>query len=210
MAMMDSLTGWIETLVTFPVFVPLVTVIAYLDAVIPAIPAEPVVSLGASWSGSTGSPNVWHIAIAAFIGASLGDNTCYIVGRRFQRQISRIRPNSRIGKALTWIHGMLKVYGGATIIIARFVPYARWTLTIVLGSIRYRWITFFIYDTIGVCVWVASVTVVSYLGGYLLQGSPILGVVVGIAAGMAVGVGIQKAQNAFLRWREEKRGISAA
>ncbi|AKK10207.1 putative membrane-associated protein [Corynebacterium uterequi] len=208
--MNDQLIAWVETIVTLPVFLPLVSLVCFIDAVMPTIPAEPVLSLGAAWSGSTGHPDLQWLFTAAVLGTMIGDNTCYIVGQRFQRRMARIRPGSRTGRAVSWIKRTMSAYGGATIIIARFVPYARFTLTLMLGSLNYNWIVFVIYDTIGVFVWAGTVIGVGYVGGLLFQGSPLIGVAVGIVAGTLVGVVIQKAQAVVLNWLDERRAVSQA
>lgn len=208
--MTDQITQWVEAVVTLPIFLPLVSLMAFLDALIPVIPSEPVLSVGASWAGSTGSLNAWHVFFAALIGGMAGDNTCYIIGRKFQNRVANLRPDSKPGKAIGWVRTMMRNYGGATIIIARFVPYARFTLTLLLGSVRYNWFLFVVYDTIGVAVWAGSIVGVSYLGGMVFENAPLIGVAFGIVAGTLVGVVIQKAQNRFLEWRDERRAMSTA
>ncbi|AWB81102.1 hypothetical protein C3B44_01055 [Corynebacterium yudongzhengii] len=208
--MADQITQWIEAIVTLPIFLPLVTIMAFLDATIPVIPSEPVLSVGASWAGATGQINPWHVFFAALIGGMAGDNTCYIVGRKFQNKVANLNPKSKPGKAIGWVRRMMKHYGGATIIIARFVPYARFTLTLLLGSVRYNWLLFFIYDTIGVAIWAGAIVSVSYFGGLLFEGAPLIGVLFGVVAGTLIGVVIQKIQNSVIEWRAERRATSSA
>lgn len=208
--MTDQITQWVEAIVTLPVFLFLVSLLVFLDSTIPVIPSEPVLSVGASWAGSTGTLSAWNVFFAAVIGGMLGDNTCYILGRKFQNRVANLRPDSKPGKAIGWVRRMMKNYGGATIIIARFVPYARFTLTLLLGSVRYNWPLFIIYDTLGVAIWAGAIVSVSYLGGMVFENAPLLGVAFGVVAGTLIGVVIQKAQNRFLEWRDERRATSTA
>lgn len=208
--MQDQLTQFVETLVNLPVFLPFVALFTFIDAVLPAVPSETVLSIGAAWSGSTGSPNIWHLFWFAVAGAIIGDQTCFFAGRKFKSRVDRIRPNSKAGQALIWVKRSMKLYGGATIIIARFIPWARWVLTLMLGSVRYNWFVFTLFDTIGVFVWAGMLISVSYLGGLLFQGSPLIGMVAGILAGVLVGWLVQKAQSAFMEWRDERRAVSSA
>lgn len=208
--MQEQLTQFLETVVNLPVFLPFLGIFVYVDAIMPAAPSETIISIGAAWSGSTGTPNIWNLFWVTVVAAFLGDQTCYFAGRKFKNRVERIRPNSKAGQSLIWIKRSMKLYGGAAIIIARFIPWARWVLTLMLGSVRYNWFLFTLFDTIGVFVWAGMLVSVSYLGGLLFQGSPLIGMVAGIAAGLLVGWLVQKAQSAFMEWRDERRAFSSA
>lgn len=206
----DQLTLWVESVVTYPAFLPLVTLFTMIDSLVPLVPSETILSIGAAWSGSTGSPDIWHLFWFAAVGAVIGDNLCYLAGLRFKDRVDRIRPDSKPGQALTWIRRAMRHYGGAAIIVARFIPWARWVLTLMLGSVRYNWFLFFFFDTLGVVVWAGMISGVSYLGGMLFEGSPLVGMVAGILAGMFVGFLVQKAQSRFMEWRDERQATSSA
>lgn len=206
--MIEQLEHLIELVVEWPVFLPLLAILSTADALIPFIPSDPVIATAASWSGITGSPHLWQVFAVASAGAIVGNNLCYLAGRRLSHRIQLVAPRSRFGRALARIKTLMARYGGATIILARYLPYARWVLTLLLGSIGYRWVLFFLFDTIGVIVWAGSLSVVSYLGGLLFHNAPLIGVVVGIVAGTSVGIGIQKVQRHWLEWRSEKRATS--
>ncbi|WP_245616232.1 DedA family protein [Corynebacterium doosanense] len=206
----DQLTLWVESVVNYPAFLPIVTLFTLVDSLVPLIPSETILSIGAAWSGSTGSPDIWHLIWFAVAGAMIGDNICFYAGHRFKDRVDRIRPNSRPGRALSWIRRAMRLYGGAAIIIARFIPWARWVLTLMLGSVRYNWFLFFFFDTLGVLVWAGMISGASYLGGMLFQGSPLIGMVAGILAGMLVGLLVQKAQGRFMEWRDERQALSRA
>lgn len=70
-------------------------------------------------------------------------------------------------------------------------------MTIMLGSVRYPWRWFFLYDTIGVVAWALLPVLIGYAGGRSFSDHPLLGVGVGIAVGGLVGVAIQRLQ---ARW----------
>ena len=82
--------------------------------------------------------------------------------------------------------------------------------TIILGSVRYRWFYFFIFDAIGVMVWAIINVGVGYLGGLLFQQLPLVGLAIGVIAGTLVGYLLQKVQNRFFEWRDVRRGFSHA
>lgn len=200
----DQLTLWLESALDSPALLPGVALFALVDSLFPLLPSETILSAGAAWSGSTGTPDIFRLFWFAVAGAALGDNLCFFAGRRFQNLVARITPDSAPGRALDWIRRSLDLYGGAAIISARFIPWARWALTLTLGSVRYSWPRFFLYDTIGVFIWAGMIISAGYLGGTLFEGSPLIGMVTGIVAGTAVGAVVHWVQKRALSWREKQ------
>ena len=78
-----------------------------------------------------------------------------------------------------------------------------------LGSVRFNWFAFVIYDTIGVIVWAILSVCIGYAGGALFSDFPLLGMVVGVLLGSLVGFGVQKLQGKLFDWRDERRGESS-
>ena len=74
---------------------------------------------------------------------------------------------------------------------------------------RYNWFLFFIYDTIGVFLWVTIGVGVGYVGGSILSDFPLLAMLVGVTLGSLVGFGIQKLQSRLAEWNDVRRGMSA-
>lgn len=205
----DSLVGFLEQLMTTPLFYPLLSLVITLDALCPLLPSETVLNLAGAFSGSQGVPDVRWIFTAAIIGAIIGDNLCFMLGSRLIRVVNQLDPESRAGKAIGWVRENQNKRAGVTIIVARFLPWARWVATIVLGSVRYNWFLFFIYDTIGVLLWVTIGVGVGYVGGSILSDFPLLAMLVGVTLGSLVGLGIQKLQTRLAEWNDVRRGMSA-
>ncbi|MHA2787892.1 DedA family protein [Corynebacterium sp. S7] len=206
--MADQIVMWVETLMTMPIFYPLVVLLIIGDALIPLIPSESVLNLAGAFSGSTGAPNVWLVIAAAIIGAMIGDNICYILGTKLVKFVNRLDSESKAGQAVTWVRRNMRRRAGVTIIVARFLPWARWVATIILGSVRYPWPMFFIYDTIGVVIWAFQSVLIGYAGGALFQQNPLLGMIFGVTLGTLVGALIQKVQERLFEWADERRGYS--
>ena len=208
--MTEQLTMWIEAVMTMPFFYPLVGLTVAFDALGPAFPSETVLNLAGAWAGARGEPDITQVILWAIGGAIIGDNVCYFLGTKMMRYVDRFPADSKAGNALTWVRRNMRKRAGSTIIAARFVPWGRWIATIVLGSVRYPWPAFFFFDTIGVVVWALINTMVAYVGGMVLQNVPLLGLIVGMGLGLFVGFLIQKAQNRFFEWRDERRGFAEA
>ena len=134
----DGLIAFLEQLMTMPIFYPLVGLLITIDALCPLVPSETVLNLAGAFSASQGVPDVKWVMVAAGIGAIIGDNLCFMLGGRLIGLVNRLDPESRAGKAITWVRANMHEHGPVTIIVARFLPWARWVATIVLGSVRYN------------------------------------------------------------------------
>ena len=208
--MTDQLTAWIETIIALDFFYPLVALLVMVDSLIPLIPSETVLNLSGAWAGSSGQPNLWAVIVWAAVGGIIGDNICYVTGTRLIRLVAKLNPESKGGQAVRWVRRNMNRRAGSTIVAARFIPWGRWVATIILGSVRYRWFSFFVFDTVGVIVWAIINVGVGYLGGLMFQEFPLVGLLIGVIAGTLVGYLLQKAQNRFFEWRDVRRGFSHA
>ena len=63
------------------------------------------------------------VIVIGAVGAFLGDNTAYGIGRRFAHHFER-RATRKAGfrKRLQWAHNQLETRGGPLLITARFIP----------------------------------------------------------------------------------------
>lgn len=206
--MVDSLIDFLHTLMAMSVFYPLVTVLIVADALAPVVPSETVLNLAGAFSASRGVPSVWGVIVAAIIGGIIGDNICFALGGKLIGRVEALDPESKAGQAIRWVRRNMNRGAGATIIVARFIPWARWVATIVLGSVRYNWFKFVFFDTVGVILWASLSVGVGYLGGRILQDYPLLAMLLGVVLGSSVGYLIQKGQNKLAEWRDVRQGVS--
>ena len=206
--MIDSFIAFLHTLMATPAFYPLLALLVVGDAICPLLPSETILNLAGAFSASQGVPNVWGTILAAIIGGVIGDNLCFALGGKLIGVVERLDPESKAGQAIQWVRRNMKRRAGATIIVARFIPWARWVATIVLGSVGYNWFAFFFYDTIGVIIWALLSVGVGYLGGSLFADWPLLALIVGVTLGSLVGFGIQKLQVRLFEWLDVRRGVS--
>lgn len=195
--MTEQIITWVETLFTLPVFYPVLAVLVVTDSLVPLIPSEAVLTLAGTWSGARGVPALGGLIGVAVAAAIIGDNICYLLGTRLIGVVERAPADTSRGRAIAWVRENIRRNAATTIIIARFIPWARWFMTIMLGSVRYPWRWFFLYDTIGVVLWALLAIGIGYAGGWYFSEYPLLGVVVGITAGGLVGTLIQWGQR---RW----------
>lgn len=195
--MTDQILRVVEMFVSSALFYPILTVVTAADCVLPLIPSETVLNIGGAWYGLYGKPNFWGLVGTAIVAAMIGDQLCYLVGRRFHGVVDRFPEDSKRGRIVVWARKNVDRHAASSIIIARFLPWGRWVLTLMLGSVRFPWPRFFVFDTIGVIVWALQAALVGYIGGWAFRDYPLLGIVVGIVAGSAVGLIVQRFQQKY-------------
>ena len=117
--MFDRLTelvsgAWWSYLVVFAV--------SYLDAIIPLVPSETLV-VTAGVLSSAGDMILPLVIVAAAVGAFLGDNTAYLIGRRYGERVeARFFKSEKAQERLRWAEKQLDERGGEIILVARFIP----------------------------------------------------------------------------------------
>lgn len=112
-----------------------------------------------------------HVVVfVLFLAAALGDNTGYWFGKRagrrlFQRKESPIFHKDNLIKA----EQFYEKHGSKTIVLARFVPFARTFAPIIAGISHMKYSTFFIYNIIGALLWAVGLTYIGYYFGAWLE-----------------------------------------
>jgi membrane-associated protein len=107
--------------------------------------------------------NVWTLGILCSVAAIGGDQIAYAIGRRsgealFKREDSRWFKQSHLRAA----HAFYERHGGKTIILARFMPFARTFAPVVAGAAKMRYATFVFYNVIGGLLWIWSMLLTGY------------------------------------------------
>ncbi|MDK6260202.1 DedA family protein [Corynebacterium frankenforstense] len=208
--MADQLTVLIEAVLGSWWFHPLLAFFIVGDALCPLLPSETIITAGAAWSASRGVPDVWAVWTIAVVAAVIGDNICYLLGTRLVMFVRSMPPKSKMGRAVDWVEKSIRTRAAMTIIVARFVPWGRWVLTIMLGAMKYPWWLFLLIDSVGVVVWVSQAVLIGYLGGWVLQDYPILGMILGVTLGALVGVLIDRVRQYFSDAHQVRTGTSRA
>jgi len=114
--------------------------------------------------------NVHLLAGLIIVGAVLGNTLNYYIGAWLGKKVY----DGTIGwidqAALKKTHDFYERYGGATVMIARFVPLVRSFAPLVAGASAMDFRKFQFYNVLGAVIWVVSLV----YGGYLFGNVPII------------------------------------
>jgi membrane-associated protein len=120
---------------------------------------------------SRGELDIVLLNILLCIAAITGDATGYFIGLRTGHALYN-RPQSRLFRRdhLLKTKEFYEKYGGVTIILARFIPFARTFAPVVAGIAEMRYRRFAMFNVVGGIGWVMSMTLIGYFLGRLIPG----------------------------------------
>ena len=181
----------------------IVFALSYLDAIIPVVPSETAV-ITAGVVAATGDLSLAIILPAAAAGAFLGDNTAYLIGRRFGTRINeRFFSGEKAKKRIEWAQKQLEERGGELIAVGRFIPGGRTAVTLSAGTLRYPWSRFAVFDAASAIGWATYASMLGYLGGSAFEKSTWKALVLALGIAFAVAGGIELA-----RWLLKRRSAA--
>jgi membrane-associated protein len=172
-----------------------------LDAIIPVLPSETVIiALGVATAGST-DPRLALLVACAAAGAFLGDNLCYILGRRFGPRVEgRFFRGEKGARRLAWAERSLGRFGMQLIIVCRFIPGGRTAVTLCCGIIGYPRRRFVIATAVAAVIWACYAFFLGRIGGRAFEGRPWAGFAVAFGITLVLS-GLVEAIRRIRAWR---------
>src|SRR2546428_121878 len=128
--------------------------LAALDAVFPVVPSETGLILAGILCVVGPHLSLGWVLTAAALGAFVGDNSSYALGRFVGRPVQRrFFPGERGRKALDWARSQLDRRGGLLVVVSRFVPGGRTATTFSCGLTHFPWLRFVAFEAVAAVSW---------------------------------------------------------
>jgi len=124
--------------------------------------------IASSAAAGAGKLSIWHVVIAAYVAAVLGDNIGYLIGRRYGKTVI-LRHGERIGithDKYARAEEITAKYGPLMVIAARFIVLLRQLNGLVAGSTGMHWAKFLIANLIGAALWVGFWATLAFQFGH--------------------------------------------
>ena len=188
---MDSVQHWLSALPPGVIYLVVAAVIGVESLGIP-VPGE-IALVSAALLAASGTANVWWVAIAASIGAIVGDSIGYSIGRRGGRpllhRLGRRFPGHFGPPQLARAERTFQRWGFWAIFFGRFVALLRILAGPLAGALRVPYGKFLLANATGGIVWATGTTFAIYAVGQAaekwLQSFSWVALAVAVAGGIA-------------------------
>ena len=150
-------------------FLLVIFVIALLDSILPIVPGETLVIVGGVAAGQ-GTQALWLVIAAGAVGAFLGDNLAFLLGRRFSDRVNAWADQSVKRRArLDAADRQIKIRGGMLLITARFIPGGRTILTVSSGLTGQPWPWFALWVATATTIWASYAALLGFFFGQTFE-----------------------------------------
>jgi membrane-associated protein len=173
-----------HSVVTYPV----VGFAAAADVLLPLIPSETIV-ITASVLAAQGDLLIWVIVPVVALGAFVGDNLSYWLGRKIgDPTADRLFADEKGQARLLWAEEALRRRGAILIGVGRFIPGGRTVTTFAAGTLEMPYRQFLVADAVAASLWALYVSMLGYLGGETFNENLWLPLAASFGAAMAIGL----------------------
>jgi membrane protein DedA with SNARE-associated domain len=205
---MDLVNELILQAVTSPWLYAVMFATAVIDGFFPPVPSETVLVAAAAVAASTGGSNLVLLCLAAAVGAAIGDNIAYAIGRAVGTSRFAWMRRPRIAAAFERARTTLGRRGASLILGARYIPVGRVVVNMSAGALHYPRRRFVFLSLVGGAAWAAYSAGIGLIAGRLLDDQPLLSSVLGVGVALIIGVGVDRMATARRR-RTDRRAADA-
>lgn len=185
--------------------IPLVSLFCLIDGFFLFLPSETAIVALAAIAARSGEPNIWLLILGTSIGAIIGDNIAFYMGRKLGTTRFRWMRRPRGAKAFAWAAKELEKRGAILIFTARYIPVGRIAVNFTAGATYFPWRRFAIIDSIAVVTWAGYSVAVGTFAGRWIHDNPLLGVGIAITFAIVIGFIVDHSMK-YLHHVLEKRG----
>lgn len=195
--MIEAINEFVTTHAGAVWVLPAVFGLCIIDGFFPPLPSESVVVGLAAVATTVGEPNLWALFVVAALGAMIGDNIAYAIGRHGGLTRLNHSSNRKVRNAMAWASSELDKRGAVIIMAARYIPVGRVAVNITAGATRYSRPRFIFLDFIAATSWAAYSIAIGTLAGRWLHDNPVLATVVAVTGGVLLGLLVDRLLQSF-------------
>lgn len=134
----------------------------FVGAFIPFITGDSLLFASGLVTAATPQLSVWILALGVGIAAFVGDQVGFILGRHLGRPYLDRKSGPRMKKIIARVEKFYNSYGWWSVVIARFIPWARVFVPWVAGIGKMNYFKFLTSNFVGALAWGVGLTVVGY------------------------------------------------
>lgn len=194
---MDVINELILQTVASPWLYAVLFAVTVIDGFVPPVPSETVLVAAAAVLASAG--DLWALlplGLVAAIGAAIGDNVAFGLGRRLGTDRWAWMRRPRIAAAFSHAADALDRRSAALILGARYIPVGRVAVNMSAGALGFPWRRFVPLSLIAGVSWSALSLAIGLLAGAWVADQPLVSAAIGVAVALATGLVIDRASAA--------------
>jgi membrane-associated protein len=159
-----------------------------IDGFFPPVPSESVVVGLAAVAATADVPNPWLLILTAGLGAFLGDNIAYVIGRSVGTHRWRWMRGPRMQRAFRWAGHELRKRAASLILVARFVPIGRVAVNLTAGATHYPRPRFIGLTVLSAALWSSYSVAIGLFFGQWFEENHLLGAAIAIICAVVLGI----------------------
>jgi len=188
----EAITDVVVATAASPLVYLVVLLVAALDGFFPPVPSETIIVAVIAVGATTGAPVAAGIILAAAIGAILGDNLAYLLGRLVGTTRFRWMRRPSAMRILEWAATGLRKRPASLILIGRYIPIGRIAVNMMAGATGLRHRRFLVLTIVAGFSWAAYAAVIGLFAAAWIRDSPLLAAVVAVVIAMVLGLVIDR------------------
>lgn len=189
---MDILNDLILQAIASPWLYLVLFAVTVVDGFFPPVPSETVLVAAAAVTASTGDGNLLLLGAVAAIGATIGDNIAFAIGRRLGTTRYSWMRKPRIAAAFAIAQEALDRRSATLILGARYIPVGRVAVNMSAGALGFPWRRFLPLSVIAGLSWSMFSLAIGLLAGAWIEDQPLLSAAIGVTVALVVGLLIDR------------------
>jgi membrane protein DedA with SNARE-associated domain len=188
----DILNDLIMQAIASPWLYLVLFAVTIVDGFFPPVPSETVLVAAAAVAASTGEGNLLLLGAVAAIGAAIGDNVAFLIGRGLGTTRFAWMRRPRVAAAFAHAQHALDRRSATLILGARYIPVGRVAVNMSAGALDFPWRRFLPLSLIAGISWSVFSLVIGLLAGAWIKDQPLLSAGLGIVIALLIGLVIDR------------------
>ena len=188
----DILNDLIMQAIASPWLYLVLFAVTIVDGFFPPVPSETVLVAAAAVAASTGEGNLLLLGAVAAIGAAIGDNVAFLIGRGLGTTRFAWMRRPRVAAAFAHAQRALDRRSATLILGARYIPVGRVAVNMSAGALDFPWRRFLPLSLIAGISWSVFSLVIGLLAGAWIKEQPLLSAGLGIVVALLIGLVIDR------------------
>jgi membrane protein DedA with SNARE-associated domain len=195
--LLANLDAFLIAAAASPWVLPVLLAVCLVDGFFPPVPSEVVLLTAAAVIWTTNPQMIVAVVATATIGAWIGDNIAYAIGRRVG--LAPL-PWMRRGRSAAVADGVRREFHRrpeSILLTGRFVPVARVVINMAAGAARLPYRRFLVLSLASATAWACVSVVIAVLVGSFVTPDPLLATAIAATIALVAGVAVDRG----LAWR---------